>query len=356
RSNRRGHRLEAPAAHGVDRFAIEHAGRVRTHHARGGDGAVGTDRVLDQHRTGLAGAQGLRRELRRRHRDRTQVRRARCRGRGRRGTLLGGAAVGCNLVGSGLVGGSLVGGGLVRGGLVGGLVRSGLLRRQFLRGLFLLLLLVGQALVFERLLALGFFFRGQGLRALGGGGLLGGDAGLEAGERRVLRIGLLEQGRQAVGFAEVVAIDALLDRDDGHRQQVGQRAGDSGVGLGLVAQGEVVLDGVVAGRRVQAVLGIGLAGGFAQLVGGHGGDLRRHRGGRCRRRGGGWRGGGGGGLLGGLVLAARGEHETGGEHGNELERGGPAHRPGLGMVRNHVFKSPGVRRIKVRTAQVTPAP
>src|SRR5207342_1825040 len=217
RSNRRGHRLEAPAAHGVDRFAIEHAGRVRTHHARGGDGAVGTDRVLDQHRTGLAGAQGFRRELRRRHRDRTQVRCARCRGRGLRGALFGGAAVG----------GGLVCGGLVRGGLVGGLVRSGLLRRQFLRGLFLLLLLVGQALVFERLLALGFFFRGQGLRALGGGGLLGGDAGLEAGERRVLRIGLLEQGRQAVGFAEVVAIDALLDRDDGHRQQVGQRAGDS---------------------------------------------------------------------------------------------------------------------------------
>src|SRR5690606_11098868 len=90
---------------------------------------------------------------------------------------------------------------------------------------------------------------------------------------------------------EVLAADGLLGGDDGVRHQIDQSALGRGIRLvAALAQGQVVLDGVVAGRGVQALIAQGLAAALPQLL---------HRQGRQ---------GGldlGGGLLGGDLLLGR---------------------------------------------------
>src|SRR5690606_2702729 len=225
-----------------------------------GDRAVGADGVLDHDLAGLARAQRITREGRRGHRQRTQV--GGGRGGSGRGTGGGGPLFGGTLLG--LLLGDAVGLGLGFGGFLVG----GLLLGQFARGLFLLALLVGQALALDLDLARGLLL---GTGGLGGdardGGLLAClDVGLQAVQRRMGRLGLLDQCGEPAGLVEVLASDALLGRDDGHRQQVGQCTGCTGVIRRLVTQREVVLDRVVLDRGVQAILAVGLARGLAQFV------------------------------------------------------------------------------------------
>ena len=136
--------------------------------------------------------------------------------------------------------------------------------------------LVFLALLEQVGLAFGFFLGAQllGLGLLLELGLAAGDAGLEPAQRRVVGVGLVDQGEQARRLLEVLAGDALFGGDHRHRQQVAQCAGGTGVARLLVAQREVVLHRVVAGRRVQPVVVVGLVGGVAELVDAH----RRHRG------------------------------------------------------------------------------
>ncbi len=174
-------------------------------------------------------------------------------------------------------------------------------------GALLFLRLLGGALLFQIGLALGFFLGARLLvdRALGHGLLAGGDAGFQTRQGRRLRVGLLHQREQALGFDEVFAADALLGGDQSVRLQIGQRADYRRIVRLLVPQRQVVLHGVVAGRRVQALLAQGRAGGLAQLVRAHGGDLGRD--GRRRRRGRGGRSGRSSVGRSRLVLAAAGD-------------------------------------------------
>src|SRR5690606_5282536 len=91
------------------------------------------------------------------------------------------------------------------------------------------------------------------------------------------------------GLVVVLAIPALFGGNDRHRQQVGQGAGRGGIAGRALAQGQVVLQGIVARRRVQPALGIGLARGGAQLVRAQRGQrvVRGRRLRLVRRRGGG---------------------------------------------------------------------
>ena len=158
-------------------------------------------------------------------------------------------------------------------------------------------------------LALGVFL-GLHLVLLGAGGdglLRCAIVCFRRGRAGAVAVGLFHQRVQALGFGEVLALDALLGGDERVGHQVGQRAGHRRIARRLVAQREVVLHRVVAGRRVEALLAERGAGRFAQLVGAHRGDGFGHGGDRLRRGGG--RGAGGGtrgvGRFGSLLQAAR---------------------------------------------------
>src|SRR5690606_29067851 len=313
--DRRRDRLEAPALHRIERCTVEHPRRLRTHDPRRGDRAVGADGVLDHDLAGLAGAQRITREGRRGHRQRTQV--GGGRGGSGRGTGGGGPLFGGPLLG--LLLGDAIGLGLGFGGFLVG----GLLLGQFARGLFLLALLVGQALALDLDLARGLLL---GAGGLGGDARDGGlraclDVGLQAAPRREGRPGRRDQGGEPAGLVEVLAGDALLGRDDGHWQQVGQCTGCTGVIRRLVTQREVVLDRVVLDRGVQAILAVGLARGLAQFVHAERAD-RVGDGGLGSRHG--WRlgfGGGGGRGRGGaprrLLAATGGQRQPDGQHQRE---------------------------------------
>src|SRR5690606_13899935 len=218
----------------------------------------------------------------------------------------------------------------------------GTLLLQAARGLLLRALLIGQALALQFGAALGLLLGAQlfALLALGQVGAAVGDRLLQAWQRRMAGIGLLEQRVESLGLVEVVAADALLGRDQGIGLQVGQRAGHGRVVRLLVAQRQVVLHGVVAARRVQALLAQRLAGGVAQLVGAHGLDLAGDRGLLGGR-------GGGRGLLGPrgrgvcLVLLAAGEGAGDEDDGGQPDPGRPRgigrkHRKAPLSVRAHV--------------------
>src|SRR3546814_19741902 len=68
--DRRADRLEAPAVHGGEGFAIEHARRRGADHARGGNGAVGAYGELDLDPAGATPALPFARLCRRRQVDR----------------------------------------------------------------------------------------------------------------------------------------------------------------------------------------------------------------------------------------------------------------------------------------------
>src|SRR5690606_37266207 len=100
----------------------------------------------------------------------------------------------------------------------------GTLLLQAARGLLLRALLIGQALALQFGAALGLLLGAQlfALLALGQFGAAVGDRLLQAWQRRMAGIGLLEQRVEALGLVEVVAADALLGRDQGIGLQVGQ--------------------------------------------------------------------------------------------------------------------------------------
>src|SRR5690606_10919498 len=294
--------------------AGEHPRRGGLAHARGGDRTVDADGELDLDLARGGRAQRVGRIARRRRADRTQLG-----GRGR------GAARGLGLAAFGFQTLGLAARGFLARRLLAcallprRLFLRGLLRGQFARCLFLGQALLLLALALELALALRLLFGGELLlgrtpRRLGLGA---GDGGLEPFDRRVRRVGLLDQRQQALGLGEVAAVAALLGGDHGHRQQVDQRAGHAGVGRLLVAQGKVVLHRVVAAGRVQPALLVGLGRGLAQLLGVHGGDLGRSPAGRGaggagggaraagRARGGGRRAGGARGGAGPPGRAAR---------------------------------------------------
>src|SRR5690606_31163696 len=266
--------------------------------------------------------------------DRAQVAGARGRTVGRR--RAGGLLARGFLAGRFLARGLLAGRFLARGFLAGRFLGRLLLRGQVARGLFLGLALLFLALALELLAAFGFLLGGELflLRAALGFGLGAGDGGLQALDRRVGRIGLLDQGQQAAGLVEIAAIAALRGRDHRHRQQVDQRAGHAGVGRLLVAQGQVVLHRVVPTGGVQPAFLVCLGRGLAQLLGAERGHFGRDRFGRRllrgRRRCRGRRGG----LLRRLVLSARGQQagqaqcERGA--GQQPTRPPPAARGGVG--------------------------
>ena len=273
------HRFEPPAAHRIDRLPIEGPRRLGAQHARIGDAAIGTDGELHQHLAGGTRTQGVGREPRCRRADRTQAARDRsCGGRGggtgfgrlaRRRLALLGFAPDRRLAGGFLLLGQQPGSrfGLGLGGQCG-----------LLRGL-----LLGQ----HPRLGLGLG-PGRGLFAALGHRLLAGhDALADTRQRRRTGVGLVDQGRKPLRLVELLARHGLLGGDDGVGHQVGQRTGNTGIVGQLVAQGQVVLHGVVARRRVHPILTQGLGRAFAQLVHAH----RLHVGGHHRgRRAGGGRG------------------------------------------------------------------
>jgi hypothetical protein len=199
----------------------------------------------------------------------------------------------------------LLGFALRRGALIclalgGGLLLRRLLCGELLRSLLLLCLLLLLAFLLELRLALCLLLRGQLLLlgALGQPGLRVRNRGLQPRQRRMLRVGLLDQRIQPLCLDEILAVAALLGGDHRHRHQVGQRAGNPGVAGLFVAQREVVLHRVVAARRVELALRVRGARLLAQLLGAECGDLGGHGGGwrcdRLARRGcGGLVGGGG---------------------------------------------------------------
>src|SRR5690606_29539371 len=171
------------------------------------------------------------------------------------GALFGGTALGREALGLGALGGLALGGLLLLG--------------QALRGQPLLLGLGALALGGELALALGFLFRAQGLLrdAALHGSVGAADAGLEARRRRMAGVGARDQRRQALGLGEVLAVTGLLGGDHEHRHEVGERAGDGGVAGRLLAQRQVVLEGVVARGRVEPAFGVSGTPALAQRVG-----------------------------------------------------------------------------------------
>src|SRR5690606_5440508 len=243
---RAAYRLEAPALDRVERLAVEHARRTGAQDAGIGDRAVGADGDLDQHLAGSARAQRVGRIARGRRADRAQRRRG---GRLRRGGgLRGGAGVGFAL-GRGLTLGFLALAFAARGFLAFG---------QFAGGGGLGGLLLGQALLLDLLLGavLGVALGPLGLVLGAARGHLHAvaDALLQPRQRRGRGVHLLDQGHQPLRLVEVLAGQALLGGDQGVGLQVGQRTLHRGVVGQLVAQRQVVLHRVVAGRRVHAVL------------------------------------------------------------------------------------------------------
>src|SRR5690606_29895207 len=267
RGDRRTRRFEAPALDRGDRLAVEHPRRIGAHHAGAGHRAVRAHGELHLHLARTASAQGGGRVTRRRRTDRAQVARGDLLRLGRlllllrgpllRRTLLGGALFGCTLRGRTLLGFAL-GGGL---GL-------GLLRGQLFGRLLLLLLLLRLALLLQLLAPGRFLFRAGTLLLDAPGFVLlrGSDAGLQPRQRRVVLVGLLDQAVQALRFLEVAAVAALFGGDHGHRQQVGQGTGHARVARQLVAQRQVILHRVVAGRRVEPAFLVGRGGLLAQVV------------------------------------------------------------------------------------------
>src|SRR5690606_8449427 len=238
---------------------------------------------LDLHLSGPATALGLARILRCRQADRAQGGVGHRALRRRRGRLRGRARRLLRRRGRLRAGRRRLRGLALRGGLPFGLLLAG----KGFGGFLLRLLLLGDALLLQFGLAADLLL-GRKLLLLGafrGGGAAVGDRLLQARQRRVLAVGLLEQRVQALRFIEVVAVDALLGGDQRVRQQVGQRAGHGRVVGLLVAQRQVVLHGIVAFRRVEPLLAQGLARGVAQLLRRHRGDLVGHGrlllGGRC---------------------------------------------------------------------------
>src|SRR5690606_35283663 len=302
-------RFEAPVADRVQHFAVEGAARLRGDDADVGDAAVGTDGDLDGDLAGDAGTIGRARvgRLRRAYRDRGGAARLHRLGHDRRGRLGGGRRGGGRARGARLGGRRarrrLGGGRGSRGGGAGGLL-GGTLGGQLLLTLALGLagLLLGDALV-DRRLALG-------------------DGIADARQGRGLRVGTLDQVAQTLGLDEILAADGLLGGDDGVGHQVDQGALGRGIRLvAALAQGQVVLHGVVAGRRVPALLAQGLAAALAQLF--HrqgrqgrlgfgsrllGGDLFRGRAGRLGRGG-----ALGAGSVGRLVLGTGGQTQDQGK-------------------------------------------
>src|SRR5690606_8248101 len=138
--------------------------------------------------------------------DRTQLVGRDHRRLGRLGGLLRRTLLRCPLLR-----GLALGGGLLRGFALGGRIALGLLlRRQLRGGLLLLLLLLRGALALQPRLFLGFLLGTELLLldALGFGLLRRGDAGLEPGQGRMVLVGLLDQGVQALRLVEVAAVAA----------------------------------------------------------------------------------------------------------------------------------------------------
>ncbi|WP_224096404.1 hypothetical protein [Pseudoxanthomonas sp. X-1] len=167
----------------------------------------------------------------------------------------------------------------VEGRARGLLARGARGRGRRVGGLPLLGGLLGQALGLAGLGLGGGLGLGHLVAALLGQQLLAGVGGRrQARQGRRVGIGLADQGLQAPGFVEVLAADALLGGDHRVGHEVGQCAGHRRIVGLLVAQGQVVLHRVVAGRRVQAVLADRARGCRAQVVGAHGLHARGDRG------------------------------------------------------------------------------
>ncbi|KGQ19184.1 hypothetical protein LF41_3216 [Lysobacter dokdonensis DS-58] len=230
------------------------------------------------------------------------------------------------------------------------------MRGELLRGLLLGGLLLRQSRLLEFGLALGVFL-GLDLVLLGARGdglLLLGDGLLQARQGRRGGVGLFHQRVEALGFGEVFALDALLGGDERVGHQVGQRTGNRRIARRLVAQREVVLHRVVAGRCIEALLAQRSAGRLTQLVGAHRGDGFGDGGDRLGGRGGRGAGGRPRGLR-AFGLVAGGEGDT---HRDQHEKMHPRHaRLRLGTCVHNGTTPLSVRRgghVLLRTRQRRP--